>query len=1044
MKQGFPVRRRLGTRLILLFLVLSNISISVMGWLAYRAGQDIIRSDTFDHLLSISTMKEAQLDYWIDDAKRSLEDIARRQAVVHFVEELKPMAHAEMSYQLEGDELREQYLRPLVAEEVGVVGVFILNSEDGQILVSTERSTEGMYRESVPYFLEGRGGTFVQSPYYSMLLEANVMTASTPIRSSDGETLAVLAARLDLQQMSEIMGQRSGVSLTTETYLVNKYNFFVTESRFEQDYPLTQVIRTEGVEAALRHEDGAGTYTGYRGTPVIGVYRRLPQWELAILTEMGQAEAFAPIRKFRSAIIGAAAIISLMAISVATIFTRTITTPLRKLLHGVQAVGRGDLTHRIASQGRDEVGRLSDAFNEMAGDLARDTASIDVLNQEISVRLLAESEKQRAMEELGAKARELQCLYGLANVAANTESSDESVIQGLADLLRSTDREPDNVRATVTWRGKMFSSGSYASGCLKQAAEIQMRGTTVGTVEFYESGHSVGGREESRRVEENQHLLESVADQLGRVIEQRFTSRELELSHRILELTNKYMPRQSILQTYVTEIRQFTGCSAVGFRWLDDESGRPWPACDDLADEFCRAESCMPFDGDDYICSRILRGDSGSGSLPQTAYGSVHIGSTTRFLASQSGGANTIRTCRMFSGESAVVTPIRARGTVVGLMYVVDERADMATPEVVAMLERTSMQLTGAIQRAVAEETERESRTQLQTIYDGMVDGVLIVDIQTRMPVSTNKAMCTMLGYTEDEMLEMSIREILPPQELEPGAFQRFLDGTESFTRDFPCRRKDGSIFFADIGASSFVFGGSECMAGFFRDSTNRKRTEEALQQMAVGLAHEIRNPLSAIATGIDLLERRKGSSSDTLFEGLREESRRLVDILTNFQSLTRPYMPERTPVDINMVLEEIASLLKRDRQFPNVNLQLDLEIGIERVSCDRDRVRQALWNLMLNGLQSMSNGGDLHIYSRSVDDNVEVEVKDSGCGISKGQIEHIFEPFYTTKDEGSGFGLTIAQMIVTAHGGSISVKSEIGNGTRAVVRLPVQEGETT
>ena len=353
------------------------------------------------------------------------------------------------------------------------------------------------------------------------------------------------------------------------------------------------------------------------------------------------------------------------------------------------------------------------------------------------------------------------------------------------------------------------------------------------------------------------------------------------------------------------------------------------------------------------------------------------------------------------------------------------------------------MQLTGAIQRVSAQEALRESKEELQTIYDGMVDGVLIVDGESKEFVLANPAICEMLGYTEEELLGMALKDIHPEEQLN-GVLDLFSvkeEGRVNFGKDIPCLGKDGSVFFADVGAKVISYGGRMCGICFFRDSTERKRTEEALQQMAAGMAHEIRNPLSAIATGVDLLERKGGVDPTTLFRGIREESKRLEDILTNFLGFARPYRPEVMVGDINFVLEEIVSFLEQDERFRGVDFEVELDRAIGKFSFDRDRIRQVLWNLALNGLQSMAEGGVLRVRSAGCGDHVELEVIDGGGGIMKRHLGHIFEPFYTTKRGGTGLGLAIAEKIVKGHGGRIEVESEVGSGTKFTVSLPVEGG---
>ena len=253
--------------------------------------------------------------------------------------------------------------------------------------------------------------------------------------------------------------------------------------------------------------------------------------------------------------------------------------------------------------------------------------------------------------------------------------------------------------------------------------------------------------------------------------------------------------------------------------------------------------------------------------------------------------------------------------------------------------------------------------------------------------------------------------------------------------RAFPIREESGEVF---------------RIAGIAEDITDRVRVEEKLRkseklsaigQIAAGIAHEIRNPLSAIATAVHVLEKRtKNDEDNILFKAIKNETERLQDITTDFLKFARPYTPKLSLENINLVLEETISLLENDPNSHGVDFEKGLDKTIPNFLFDRDQIRQVVWNLALNGLQTMTDGGRLRIRLANIGDHLEIEVMDSGKGITDADLENIFEPFYTTKNEGTGLGLPIAAKIVAAHGGSIDVDSEVGQGTKFTLSLPIKD----
>ncbi len=402
MKLFMSIRTRLSAKLALLVVLLAVVPLLITGLVFYANARETIIQSTFDHLSSISVLREAEFNRWVEDNKRRLRELVRRPLIRAFTVDLVSSSSSDPVYQAARTKIREDHLLPTLEEEKGLQELFILGAGDGQILVSSLEKNEGMFRESEPYFVEGLSGTFVQNVYYSMLLEKPTITIATPVKSEAGELLAVLAAHVDLTEMSKIMQQGSDISRSEETYLVNKFNFFVTESRFAPNYAFKRALHTEGVQAALRGEDGVGLYKDYRGVPIIGVYRFLPEWELVIITEVDQAEAFAPIVSLGRVAIGIVLAVIVIVALLAVYFSRTITGPVRRLVGGTEEIGRGNLDHRIKKISSDEIGQLSRAFNQMAGRLKKITASRDELNRHIEERKQAEEALSKSEQQYRA------------------------------------------------------------------------------------------------------------------------------------------------------------------------------------------------------------------------------------------------------------------------------------------------------------------------------------------------------------------------------------------------------------------------------------------------------------------------------------------------------------------------------------------------------------------------------------------------------------------------------------------------------------------
>jgi hypothetical protein len=300
------------TKLALLFIVLSILPLAIGGFIAYENSSNSLEQNTVNQLISTNILKESELGRWIGDSEIMLRSFSKRPDVREYSAVLVSADVHSAEYQQARDRIVQDHFSGILSEKK-FTGLFILRGNDGKVLVSSDPDLEGRYRESEPYFLQGKIRTYVQNPYYSVGLTKVVMTIGTPVTDAQGNLIAVLAADLDLSEMSDIMDQRSGLSATEETYLVNKFNFFVTYPLRGQDMASGNSVHTTGVEAGLAHQDGVALYDNYAGVPVIGAYRWIPAREMCLVTEVSQAEAFEPVAALRNGMFIVGAIIAMLA-----------------------------------------------------------------------------------------------------------------------------------------------------------------------------------------------------------------------------------------------------------------------------------------------------------------------------------------------------------------------------------------------------------------------------------------------------------------------------------------------------------------------------------------------------------------------------------------------------------------------------------------------------------------------------------------------------------------------------------------------------------
>lgn len=222
-------------------------------------------------------------------------------------------------------------------------------------------------------------------------------------------------------------------------------------------------------------------------------------------------------------------------------------------------------------------------------------------------------------------------------------------------------------------------------------------------------------------------------------------------------------------------------------------------------------------------------------------------------------------------------------------------------------------------------------------------------------------------------------------------------------------------------------------------EDLRRSERLAALGKMAAGVAHELRNPLSSIK-GLALVLRSKFSGKNQgkkTADILVHEVERLNRSISELLDYARPQKLQKEAVDLQKLLHKAVSLLCIDAEAAGVEMVTDFPESIPLVQADEDKLKQVFLNLFLNGIQSMEDGGILSIRTTKTDNTVKIIVTDTGCGIEPGNLDRVFDPYFTTKPDGTGLGMAMSAKIVEEHGGTITLQSITEKGTSVTIEIP-------
>ncbi len=238
-----------------------------------------------------------------------------------------------------------------------------------------------------------------------------------------------------------------------------------------------------------------------------------------------------------------------------------------------------------------------------------------------------------------------------------------------------------------------------------------------------------------------------------------------------------------------------------------------------------------------------------------------------------------------------------------------------------------------------------------------------------------------------------------------------------------------------------------------------RKRLEIAKVQserlavvgtMAAEVAHEVRNPLSSIILNLDLIYKeidrfaeKCGHSPEEghlLVDEMRAEVRRIQNVIEDYLRFARLPKPQRRPIELNKLLDQKLVFLNGEFEQAGIKLRTNFDPALTSLNADAEQLWQATMNLLRNGLDAMPGGGELTVSTWQEGGHVRLRVSDTGRGMTKEQVEQVFVPFFTTKPEGTGLGLTLVQQIATEHGGHVECESAPGKGSSLTIFLPVDK----
>ncbi|MDF2659698.1 MAG: sensor signal transduction histidine kinase [Paenibacillus sp.] len=360
--------------------------------------------------------------------------------------------------------------------------------------------------------------------------------------------------------------------------------------------------------------------------------------------------------------------------------------------------------------------------------------------------------------------------------------------------------------------------------------------------------------------------------------------------------------------------------------------------------------------------------------------------------------------------------------------------------------------------RKRAEKKLRAAKERMESFIRNNVDPIMIMDSES-IVLQVNEAFENRFGWSGDEIVGRPLGELglIPPDRSEEiqRNIQRLTSGESLKGFETVRQCKDGTKL--NVLVTAFPMNDERGrLSGWsvsLRDMSDRKHAEELMinseklslaGQLAAGIAHEIRNPITAIKGFVQLM-RNGYAEKKEYFDIIASEITRIEMILNELLILAKPQTVKLERQDIRVLLAQVTTLLDTQAILNNVQIVTEFSPGITHISCDENQLKQVFINFIKNAIEAMPGGGEIVIrLKREGTDRIRLSIIDQGCGIPEHVLGRIGQPFYTTKENGTGLGFMVSKRIIENHHGTVKVTSCESSGTTVDVVLPLAHEQQT
>jgi len=995
-------------KMILILLVCTIIPMCFVGMLGYYHARKTLESLRMEELKSIADLKAKRIEDYIAEHKKHITVAQQRPTLkkctallVEFSDDFSSPVY---------ETIRDELDRALTIYQpvYGFINVFVANPEGRIVYILNRSSTSEQLDNFLPDLL---GKTFGDIKNRIQLSEifANKIEAGkfsmfflAPIRSDEGQFVGLAAFETDMAPVYELIQNTTGLGETGETLIAKKAGnqaVFLNPLRHDPDAALKRKVvfgerQAIPVQEALKGNNGCGISVDYRGQAVIAAWRYIPSLGWGMVAKIDLAEAFEPVTTLRDFVLVLVIAVIVLSLFAAFIVAKSLSDPIQALQQGVEEIGIGNLDHKVATNAKDEIGQLGRAFDQMTGKLKAITASRDVLNREVNERKKAE--------------KKLTCLFEISRVVEKREFALDEILQGIVGLIPPAWQYPDITCAQINLNEKESKTHNFKKTNWQQVSDVLVHGVPSGklVVCYLEERPEC---DEGPFLKEERALLDAIVERVGGIIERKWAQDALGKSEeKFRELMENMHSGVTVYEAVADgedfEIKDFNR-SGEKIEYINREKiiGRR------VTDVFPGVKDLGIFD--------VLQSVWKTGK-PEYFSGGLYQNHRT---------------------------PPSWRESYV---------YKLSSGEIVTVFQDVTAQ-------KLAQKALEESEKRFRDLVENSLTGISIV--QDSQVVYQNQEQERLLGPLPRSYLLANFEKIHPDDVETVKRLIRKIDKGEIQTLETEFRfytqglsKNAGDMKWVSCRAMLTEYRGKEAILVNMIDMTKTKELEHlltiqdkmaSLGRVAAGMAHEIRNPLSGINIYLNTLKKlhHKNGSEEKIKQILgqiQSASHKIESVIRRVMDFAKPGEPKLALIDLNQPITEVINLSAVTMRKSGISLENALSEDLPLCKADSTLIEEMALNILNNAteaMKTMAADKKIVVTSNVEDESIILTFSDSGPGIAPEIKDKIFDPYFTTKSDGTGIGLSISHRIVTDHGGSLTVSDSDLGGAEFRIEIPIR-----